>query len=140
MGRPAGMQRLHRRTLVHELHDTAGLAAGDAQRVRHLLTVEPHHEAGGERASERPAHRGELEAASGERAGRGEPQPHKHFPAEDKGSQKAGAGRARLLGDGKRRRCHDGSAMRDGSGMRTVIFERVHERPVAQRRRSRGHC
>ena len=36
MRRPARMQRLYRGALVHELHEAACLAPGDAQRVRHL--------------------------------------------------------------------------------------------------------
>src|SRR5262249_1525587 len=62
MSRPARMQGLHSRTLVHELDYAACLAAGDSDRVRHLLAVELQQEACRERSRKRSAHRGELEA------------------------------------------------------------------------------
>ena len=97
MRRPARMQRLYRGALVHELHEAACLAPGDAQRVRHLRWVEPQHQAGSERAGDGAAHRGELQPALGEGAGRGKAQAHEHFKAQDKGAQQAtGWRRARL--------------------------------------------
>ena len=82
------MQRLHRRTLVHELEDTAGLATGDAQRVREGIHVEAEQVPGGHGGPEHTRHAGRMEAA---RVGRGRVQgvadAHRHLVAGDDGLQ-----------------------------------------------------
>src|SRR5262249_60479455 len=66
MSRPASVQGFHCRTLVHELHDAAGLTPGNAQCTCHLLAVKSQQEAGSECACQGSARRGELESVLGE--------------------------------------------------------------------------
>src|SRR6185436_15404349 len=62
--RPARMEAFRPRTVLEELHRAGRLAAGDAERVRHAVRVEPEHDSRRGGAPERAARAGRVEAAA----------------------------------------------------------------------------
>ena len=140
--RAAALMEFHRRRAPGG-EGAGGLAAGEAERLRHGVAVEAAQAADRRRGAERAERARPMPALGAEhRIVGADADPRHHLHAGDQRDQEIAAGRAVALGDGERRRHHLGRDMRqrravgvahgDGGDQEAVEHGRAGERqPVA---------
>ena len=138
-GRPAGVQALRPGPVGEELHRTRRLAAGDPERCRERIHVEPEHGAGCGRRPEGTARSRRMKPATIVRRRSERPrEPRRDLVASDRRAEHELASGLGELGRGEGRREHAGAEVDRALLVGVVHLERVGSCAVGERRLGRG--
>ena len=132
--RPARVQALGPGALGEVLDDAARHAAGDAERVHRLLSVEPQRFRDRERRRHRPQHRGRMKPRLVDRLGATRLSRHMRFDARRDAEQRGAAVAAEALAGGEHRRHDHGARMHRPALEGVVEILAVRGGAVEQRR------
>ena len=132
------MQPLHHRSGAgtRELHQPAGQRTGDAERVGHMLRIQPQQNPGRHRRAERAGRAGRMKATPLVAVFRCISDAIHHLEPGNHGGDQFPPAAATLLRHRQPRRQQGGAGMHAGARLRQVVgLEGMRQRPIRQRRR-----